>query len=36
MVMLKFLLLALIVGTLGGIGWRITEEYLEKRSNKEE
>jgi hypothetical protein len=36
MVIVEFLLLSLVGGALLGVGWRLTEDYLEKRGNKSE
>lgn len=35
MVILEFLLLALVVGTVGGVGWRLAEDYMERRDNRQ-
>lgn len=34
MVILEFLLLSLVGGTLLGIGWRLVEDYMEKRERE--
>jgi hypothetical protein len=34
MLFFEYLLLAIVVGTVGGVGWRLIEAYNEKRENQ--
>lgn len=34
MLFFEYLMLALVVGTVGGVGWRLVEDYFERRDNR--